>query len=209
MAANLTRHVPIIPLMDSTDTTPLQQATPEKASQTFLIGVPVQLSSGFVQKWDGTTFTAGILGISATFGNNLATNGAGAPAPFGQIGPPGAIQTWGNVINQPNAVNIALGTPISDGRTLYNVANEETIFEIQCDNSAGTVAADYTPTEAQVGSFFGITFDTVGTAYLDLGKTTVGTNTCAQLISLSPVDGSIVNARIRIRIAKTSQQLIG
>jgi hypothetical protein len=209
MAANLTRHIPMIPLLDYTDSSPFTQSQPEKASQTFLIGVPVQLNAGFVQKWDGSTFNGGLLGISLIAGSNLASNGAGAPAPFGQIGPPGAIQTYGSVINEPNAVNIAVGTPITDGRTLYTQANAAQVFEGQVDNSAGAVPADYTPTQAQVGSLFGITFDSTGSAYVDLGKLTPGTNTCVQLVGLSPVDGSIVNARVRFVFTAQAKQITG
>lgn len=212
-AANINVHTPLIPLLDSTDTTPIMQELPEDSAQSFLIGVPVQVNTagdtGYVAKWNGTTFTAGIAGVSATLGQNLATPGKGAPAPFGQIGPPQAIQTWGSVQNEPSAVNIALGTPIATGRTSFHVANETTVFEGMVDNSTGTVPANYTPTQANVGQFYGITFDAGGTCYIDLGKNTVGNNTCVQIIGLSPVDGSIVNARVRFKFAKASQQLAG
>jgi len=207
--ANLTYHYPVIALMDNTDTTPLQAENPEAASQTFPIGVPVALgtggSAGYTVVWPGTN--TGFLGFSRTIGQNLASNGKGYPTPFGQIGPPGATQTLPAPSTQPNAVNIALGAWIATGATLFDVANNATIFEIQCDNSAGAVAADYTPTQAQVGSEFGITMDANNVScYLDLGKTTVGTNTVAELLALSPVDGSIVNARVRIKILSAYQQ---
>lgn len=210
MAANLTRHYAVNALMDNTDTTPLQYANPEAAGQTFPIGVPVAFgtagNAGFTVVWPGTN--TGFMGFSRTFGANLASNGKGAPGPFQQIGPPGATQTLPGPTTQPNSINIALGAWISDGRTLLDVANDNTIFEIQCDNSAGAVPADYTPTQAQVGSQFGITMDAGNiSCYLDLGKTTSGTNTVAELISLSPVFGSIVNAIVRIKILKAYQQL--
>lgn len=197
MAANLTVHYPIQPIQTTSGNTEETKDIPEKATQTFKLGVFVQLNAGYVQQWDGTTYTNGILGVSLIPASNLATNGAGAPAPFGQITGPGAIQTYGSVQNQPNAVNIAVGTPITDGRTLVALANSDTIFEIQCDNSSGAVPSDYTPTQAMVGSQFGATIDAGGTMYLDLGKTTTGTNTCLEIIELSPVDGSIPNARVR------------
>jgi hypothetical protein len=207
MAANLTTHYPIGALQTVSGNTPFTLSIPEKAAQTFLAGVPVQLNAGFVQKWDGTTFNAGILGVSNIFGSNLASNGLGAPGPFQQIGTPGAIQTWGSVPNEPSAVNIAIGTPITDGRTLVYSAQYDTIFEGQVDNSAGSVPADYTPTEANVGAIVGLTFDANGYAYVDLGKVTAGTNTCVQIIGLSPVDGSIVNARVRFVFTAASLQL--
>lgn len=212
MAANLTVHSPMIPITDISGNTPSTTGIPEKAAQTFFQGVPVQLNAGFVQKWDGATVTAGILGISNIMGSNLATNGAGAPAGFGPIGQPGAIQTWGSVPNQPNALNIAIGTPITDGRTLVLLANDDTTFEGQCDNSTGAVAADYTPTQAMVGTYRGITFDAGGTAYIDLGKATSGTNTVVLITQLSPEDMtpagvSIPNGRVRFKFQNAAIQL--
>lgn len=207
MAANLSTHIPIIPLITVSGNTPLTESIPEAASQTFLAGVPVQLNaSGYVQKWDGTTYNDGILGISNQQASNLATAGEGAPGPFEQIGPPGAIQTWGSVPNEPNAVNIAIGTPITDGRTLVNMAASDTIFEGMVDNSNGSVPSDYTPTQADLYKFFGLTFDANGYAYVDLGKTTQGTNTSVQIVGFSPVDGLIVNARVRFVIAIAARQ---
>jgi hypothetical protein len=210
MAANLAVHYPVIALMDSTDTTPFTDDNPEAAGQTFPIGVPVALgtggTAGYTVVWPGTN--TGFLGFSRTIGQNLATNGAGAPLPFGQITGKGATQTLPGPTTQPSGVNIALGAWIADGRTLFEVANSLTVFEIQCDNSAGAAPADYTPTQANVGSQFGITMDASNVScYLDLGKTTPGTNTVAELIGLSPVDGSIVNARVRIQILRAYQQL--
>lgn len=197
MAANLSVHYPIQPLLTTSGNTEQTMGIPEKQSQTFLLGVFVQLSGGYVQQWDGVTYTNGILGVSLIPASNLPSNGYGAPTPFGQITGPNAIQTYGSVPNQPNAVNIAIGTPMTDGRTLVAIANSDTIFEIQCDNSSGSSPSSYTPTQADVGVQYGATIDSGGTMYLDLGKTTVGTNTCLEIVALSPVDGSIVNARVR------------
>lgn len=210
-AANLTRHYPVLALKDNTDTTPLQASNPEAASQTFPLGVPVALgtagAAGYTVVWPGTN--TGFFGFSRTIGANLATNGKGSPGPFGQIGPPGATQTLPGPTTQPNSANIALGAWTTEGRTYFDVANDLTIFEIQADNSAGNVPADYTPTQAQVGLQFGITMDAGNVScYLDLGKTTAGTNTVAELISLSPVDGSIVNARVQIKILRAYQQFV-
>lgn len=207
MAANLTTHIPIIPLLTVSGNTPETEAINEAAAQTFLAGVPVQIdANGNVKQWDGATYNNGIVGISNQPGLNLASAGKGAPAPFGQIGPPGAIATYGKVPNQPNAVNIAEGTPISDGRSLVNMAASDTIFEGMVDNSNGAVAGDYTPTQANLFKFYGLTFDANGYAYVDLGKSTQGTNTSVQIVGLSPVDGSIPNARVRFVIAIAARQ---
>jgi hypothetical protein len=204
MAALLTKHYPVLALMNSVDTTPLQLEIPEAATQTFPLGVPVQLTGGYVAIWGGA-YANLIAGFSRTLGQNLATNGAGAPSPFGQFGPPLAIQTWGNIPTQANAVNIALGTPVATGRTLFDVAIASTIFEIQCDASSGVV---YNPTQANVGGSFGLTLDAGNASvYLDLAKTTVGTNTAVMIVGLSPVDGIINNARVRCKVLQANQAL--
>ena len=203
MAANLATHIPIIPLITVSGNTPLTESIPEQASQTFKQGAPVQLNAGYVKIWDGTTVTAGIVGVANQFASNLASSGQGAPLPFGQIGPPGAIQTYGSVPNEPSAVNIALATPITDGRTLVNLAASDTIFEAMCDASTGSV---YAPTQASVGTFYGLTADSNGYWYVDLGKTTVGTNTVVQCVGINPIDGLINNARLRFVFAIAARQ---
>jgi hypothetical protein len=155
----------------------------------------VQLNgSGLVQAWDGITVTAGILGISESFGLNLGIGGAGAPAaPFGGVTGNIAVQTWGSVVNQPLGVNIALGTPVSDGRTLYMEPNQDTIFQALYDNSTGTVTANWTTTQATVGAVLGLTKDANGYWYVDGGKT--GVSACVQVVGLpmGPGLNSLVN----------------
>lgn len=191
---NLTTHLPILQVLEKAGTTPYTSAQPEKAGQTFAFGTPVQLSGGYVQAWDGATVTAGILGIAESFGLNLASNGLGAPTPpFGGITGTGAIQTYGSVPNEPNAVNIALATPISDGRTLYMEPNQDNIFQALFDNSAGNVAADWTPTQADLGVNYGLTKDaTKPYWYVDKNKT--GANAVLQIVGLPA--GSYANAPV-------------
>jgi hypothetical protein len=194
-AANLTTHLPILQVLEKAGTTPFTSSQPEAAGQAFLSGTPVQLNgSGFVQAWDGTTVTAGILGISESFGVNLNIAGAGAPvAPFGGVTGNMAIQTWGGVVNQPLGVNIALGTPATDGRTLYMEPNQDNIFQALYDNSTGTVTANWTTTQATVGAILGLTKDANGYWYVDGGKT--GVAACVQVVGLpmGPGLNSLVN----------------
>ena len=192
--ANLTTHLPIIQVINKANTTPFTSSQPEAAGQTFLSGVPVQLNgSGYVQQWDGTTVAAGILGVSESFGLNLGIAGAGAPVPpFGGVTGNIAIQTYGSVVNQPLGVNIALGTPVSDGRTLYMEPNQDNIFQALFDNLTGTVAADYTPTQASIGLTYGMTKDANGYWYVDKSKT--GGSAVVQIVGL-PL-GSYVNAPV-------------
>lgn len=204
-APNVATHIPIIPLLTVSGNTPNTVSIPEAASQTFKQGVPVQVNgSGYNKVWDGTTVSAGIIGVSNQFGSNLATAGVGAPGVFGQIGPPGAIQTYGSVPNQSSAVNIALGTPITDGRTLVLSAVGDTIFEAMCDASSGST---FTPTEASLYAFYGLTADTNGYWYIDLAKTTVGTNTVVQVVGFNPIDQLSVNARLRFIFAIAARQV--
>ena len=216
MAANISIHIPMGSVQSISGNTPLTNAISELAGQTFLLGVPVQLAtSGYIQKWDGTTVAAGVAGISLQPAANYGSNGKGTPGLFSQVGTPGSIQTYGSVQNMASAVNIALGAPPADGRNYFEVANADTIFEGQFDNSAGTVAADWTPTIASVGKQYGITFDAGGTAYVDGGKTTVGTNTVVEVVGLNPDDlvqaGTpntyIVNARVRFMFTAAARQL--
>lgn len=204
--ANLTTHLPIVQVQEKAGTTPFTNAIAEANGETFLSGTPVQLnSSGYVQAWDGTTVSAGILGVSESFGLNLGTSGAGAPVPpFGGITGTGAIQTYGSVPNQPSAVNIALGTPISDGRTLYMEPREATIFQALFDNSNGTVAADYTPVQTDIGTNYGLTKDSNGLWYVDKHKT--GGSAVLQIVALP--QGSIVNALVNFVFLTAAVQVI-
>jgi len=194
--ANLSTHTPIIQVQNKANTTPFSNALPEAAGQTFLSGSPVQLNgSGYVQQWDGTTVSAGILGVSESFGLNLGSAGAGAPTPpWGGITGSGAIQAYGSVPNEPSAVNVALGTPVSDGRTLYMEPNLDNIFQALFDNSNGSVAADWTPTIADVGVKYGLTKDSNGYWYVDKNKT--GGNAVLQIVGLDPLFGSQLNAPV-------------
>jgi hypothetical protein len=194
-AANLTTHLPILQVLEKAGTTPFTSSQPEAAGQTFLSGTPVQLNgTGFAQAWDGTTVTAGILGVAESFGANLGSAGLGAPvAPFGGVTGKITIQTYGSVVNQPLGVNMALGTPVTDGRTLYMEPNQDNIFQALYDNSTGTVTANWTTTQATVGAILGMTKDANGYWYVDGGKT--GGSAIVQVVGLpmGPGLNSLVN----------------
>lgn len=196
MAANLATHLPILQVLNKANTTPYTSSQPEAAGQTFPFGSPVQLNgAGFVQVWDGTTVSAGILGVAESFGLNLGSAGAGAPTPpFGGVTGNIAIQTYGSVPNEPNAVNIALGTPVSDGRTLYIEPNQDNVFQALFDNSAGAVAADYTPVQANLGVNYGLTKDANGFWYVDKNKT--GGSAVVQIVGLPAGPLGYVNAPV-------------
>ena len=210
--ANLTTHLPIIECINKANTTPFSNALPEKSGQTFASGTPLMLSSGgYVQAWDGSSLTpptSGILGVSESFGLNLGSDGSGAPVyPFGQVTGTIATSTYGSVPNQPSGVNIALGTPVSEGRTLYVEPNADNIFEAMFDNSNGTAAADWTPTVADIGKQYGMTKDSIGPFwYVDKNKT--GASACIQIVGIHPTDGYTLNARVRFQFLPAIVQII-
>jgi hypothetical protein len=197
---NLTTHIPILQVQNKANTTPFTYANPELASQTFLFGTPLMLdATGYTKAWDGTTFTNAILGVAESFGQNLGSNGLGAPAfPWGGIQGSGALQTYGSVPNQPLGVNIAPGAPVVDGRSLFMSPAADNVFEAIFDNS-GTIntSADITPVQSDIGKLYGLTKDTNGYWYVDKNKATAGTNTCVQIQGINNLDGSTANARVR------------
>jgi hypothetical protein len=186
MAANLSNHAPIVVYQTLTNTTEQTQSYLEASGQTFLFGTPVELNgSGYVIPWDGTTLTRAILGFSEQPAMNYGTNGAGAPPSFGSVGFPGGAPTYGTVPNQSAAVNIPAGATFADGRTIVAQAVTTTIFIGQVDNSA---AGAYAPSIANVGLQYGLTIDATGNWYVDLNKSTVGTNTVLTIVGLYPND---------------------
>lgn len=203
MAANLADHQPIRAVSTSSGNTPKTLAINEKATQTFLLGVPVQLNAGVVQEWDGATIAAGIAGFGLTFGANLASAGKGAPGAFGSVGAPGTISTFGSVLFEASAVNIAHGAPMSDGRTVFEVANDDTIFEAQVDNSA---AGAFATLQTQLGSTFGMTKDATGHWYVDLNKT--GGSAVVVIIGFNTNDALGTNGgRVYFQVLNASQQM--
>ena len=207
MPANLSYHGQIIPVQTVTQSTPQTNAIPEAASQGFFNGTPVQLNgSGYVQTWDGVTIAAGILGVSESFGLNLGSAGAGFPTvAFAPVSGSISIQNYGYVPNETLGVNTALGTPVSDGRTLFVYANDDNYFLGMLDNSAGSGAASWTPTQATVGAQYGMTKDSLGTWYVDINKT--GGSAVLQVVQIYPQDGFIANARVIFKFLAASCQL--
>lgn len=203
MAANLATHIPIVEIGTTSGNQPRYQSINEKSAQTFLAGTPVELAAGVVRDWDGATVLRGIAGIAKIDGSNYATNGAGAPDGFNGIGAPGTVSTFGNVQNQPDAVNIAHGAPFADGRTLFAQANDDTVFMAQIDHSG---AGAYASLQAQIGVQYGLTKDAAGYWYIDLAKVTVNTNTVVTLIGFNPIEPMGTNGALAYFVFQTSAQ---
>lgn len=100
---------------------------PEGATITVKTGTPVFMSSGALIEWDGDLSTNLIAGISMEAGSNLAAAGVAETLTFGEV------------INQPSAVNIPRGAPINDGNMGIELAVEDTVFRGKVDT--GTVSA--------------------------------------------------------------------
>lgn len=201
MPANLADHQEIKVVKTISGNSPATRSINEKASQTFLAGVPVQLAAGVVQEWDGATLANGICGFARAGGANLGSNGAGAPVPFGSVGFPGTTSTFGSVPNQASAKNIAHGAPMSDGRTLFELANDDSIFEAQIDSASG---AAFASTQAMIGSKAGLTKDATGHWYVDIDK-----NNSVIIMAFHPNDPIGTNgARAWFSVFDSVQQLI-
>lgn len=208
MPVNITNHGPITYAQSQSQKAPFSFARPERAGMTFKQGTPVQpYTTGgqtYVQAWDGATVANAIWGISYSFGLNLPTNGAGAPSQFGPVGPPKAIASYGSVPNQSAALNIAIGTPVTDGRTYFMAANSDTIFQAVWDNSNGAVAADYTPTSANEGIAYGLTIDANGFWFIDASVT--GANAICKIVGQNPDYGyGFVNGQVRFKFIAAAQ----
>lgn len=161
----------------------------EQATQTFLAGTPVQISTtGGVQVWDGATYAFGLAGFTLEAGANLTT-----------LGVPKTL-TYGSVPNQASAVNIPMGAPLNDGRNGFEVACDDTVF-------LGQVGPSQSVTDASVGKEYGMTLDSDGYWYVDTTKSTVGTNTMCRIVKLDPNDQATVKRGVYFIIARGSQQL--
>lgn len=143
----------------------------EKASQTFLMGVPVNVdNTGNLIEWDGATIAAAIAGISAEPARNRTTSGTPqvvSPLNFG-------------VANQANAVNITL-PPFDDGRLNLYIADQDTIFY-------GQVGPAQLASSVVVGKQYGMTKDSDGHWYVDTAKVTGGTNTVCVVVGIDDFD---------------------
>lgn len=149
---------------------PEQRRVKEKAAQTFKLGVPLSLDAGsFAQEWNGVTTTGDIIGISVENGASLTTDGV-----------PKQQGTFGEVPNQPAAVNIARGAPLNDGRVGVDVSVLDTVFR-------GQVGPAQTAVQALVGDELGMTKDADGHWFVDTTKT-LAADTVVRVVALDPDD---------------------
>jgi hypothetical protein len=214
MAANLSTHLPIIPVQTISGNQEEIFDYLEGATQTFNNGTPVVISAGaVVASTSPLSTTNQLVGICAYAGHNLASAGKGASPLFGSVGFPGGSPTFGSVPNQPSAVNLLHGSPFVDGLMPTYLAVEDTIFEVQVDNSTGS---SFTASTADIGKYASLVTDANNWWYLDRNTIATTPGTLAVVIlSLNPQDlvaGSttteVANGRVRVRFLPGASQLV-
>ena len=82
--------------------------------------------------------------------------------------------------------------------------NPANIFQALFDNSNGTVAANWTPTQADIGVSYGLTRDANGYWYVDKNKT--GGSAVVQVVGIP--QGSYVNAPVTFVFLPTAVQVL-
>lgn len=154
--------------------------SPEAASQTFKIGVPTRLVSGYIQE---CTFVGAdiVYGISSEGAHNLAVAGTAQD------------ESEGTPQNQPNAIITAVGAWPRDGLIGEYMANGLTVFSIAL--KAGQTFAQ---TLIVAGTLYGLVKDnTSGFWYLD-NTVTSGNNAVAELIGVDPSSPNTATGGTRV-----------
>src|ERR1700756_5256551 len=174
MPATSGKAVPIYPfeLAMGGTANAAQRRLAEKASQTFKIGVPVQVevASGYIIEAAAMTSSAtGFLaGFSTEPANNLSSSGVAKTL------------TYGSVQNQSAAVLIPAGAPPNDGTIGLHLAIDSTVFIGKLGNgSDGTLAV---LAQTMLGLIYGLTKDAGnGFWYIDMNKTAVSGGAVVQI----------------------------
>lgn len=168
---------------------PVIKRWPENAGSSALMGVPVQVTAGYVD--EAATIndaTDQIFGFSMEFFHDLDTDGV-----------PKTL-TYGAVQNQSNAVLIPGGAPLSDGCMGVVLANANTEF-------IGRVGPTQTVTATDLGASFGLTKDTNDQWYVDTSITTANTGACVKITEV--IDASTEGGLVAfVVLAARYQQVI-
>jgi hypothetical protein len=170
----------------------------EKASQTFLIGTPVQIevASGFIIACATITSaaTALIAGFAAEFANNLSSSGVAKTL------------TYGKVQNQASAVLIPVGAPPNDGTIGFEEAVDSTIF---VGILGGSTTGNPAIAQTTLGLILGLTKDAGNNFwYVDNDITAVSGGACVQITDLIDPVGT-VNGRVGFKVLHAACQLSG
>jgi hypothetical protein len=158
----------------------------EESGQTAVAWTPVMLNGtdGGVQAWDGSSLTNAIAGFNMQNFANLATTGAGAPNGItGVLGPGSVIGSYPANPNEPLAVILPPGVPISDGFMYFVPAINEVVFVGVLGNAGVAIAT----ANSYVGKSYGLTKDPVNAYwYVDISKT--GASAAVRIKQLDPRD---------------------
>jgi len=202
MAASSGVARPLYPYRIKTNAAGIAQAQrmAEKSGQTFIQGTPVQIDvaglTGFIIGNPAITSvaTAIIAGFASEAGHSLTTSGVGSTLTTGQAVP-----------NQPSAVIIPIGAPLSDGTVGLWVADDVTTF-IGVYGDSNT-AANAVLAQTQVGTIRGLTKDAGNNFwYVDNYITTTATGACLEIVSLISPIGTL-NGLVEFRVTHAAQQL--
>lgn len=181
--------ITVFKVKGNSDAMPQTRRLAEGATQTFFFGVPVVVTAGYLVVSPTLSSALTIAGFSQEAGHNLTTNGV---APFG-----GSGLKYGNVPNQPNAVNIPIGAPMSDGTCGVNIADENTIFD-------GVVDAAHTPAVTDIGVIYGLTLDSAsGQWFVD---TTITSAASGAIVEVTDIITTVPGGMVGFRITKAGQQ---
>ena len=161
----------------------------EKASQTFLQGVPVivEVATGFII--ESPTISGGteqIAGVSIEPGNNLDSSGVAQTL------------NYGSVQNQSSAVLIPVGAPPNDGKMGVLMATDETVYH-------GKVRDADTITVTNVGVIFGLTKSGNNFWEVDLSITSVGSGAVVVITELDD-DAGTLGGKVFFKINRANQQ---
>jgi hypothetical protein len=184
----LSYHLPITPVSTISGNDPKMMDYMEASGQTWQPGTVVYMNgSGYVAAStpsNGSTQLVA-LGVVALKGRNYSSNGQGASPVYGSIGYPGGAGAVQDVINQPNAYSIYHGAPFLDGLAMVQIANLDTVFEIQVDSSSGST---YNATNALIGSTIALAKDANGWWYADLHQINQSSYNDVNVVGLNPLD---------------------
>lgn len=176
-------------LLNVNAVTPPSDRFLEDVTQTFKRGVPVALVLGLLQEAgtiNGVAVT--FVGFSDEFGHNLTVAGTAKDL------------TYGNVQNQPSAVLIPVGAPLSDGRCQVNIASDLVIFQGKTDDAHALAVSD-------IGKIFGLTKDTAsGQWFVDTTITAAASGACVEVMTIIDPVGT-VGGRVSFRVTQAYQQL--
>lgn len=201
MAATSGKATPIIPyrVVSTQGAQAAMRRFSEKATQTFLIGTPVQIdvagASGYLiaNPTINSAATAVIAGFSAEAGHNLASSGVGVPL------------NQGAPQNQPSAVIIPGGAWPSDGTCGVHLADPINEFIGTFGDSA--TAANATIAITDRAKVYGLTKDAGNNYwYIDHNITTIAGGACVEIIDLVDAAATL-NGRYLFRILSASQQM--